>query len=269
MSLSGLKGQVQALHGFGETHPVLLAESPVEQKRVWGIRKMGLGILASRPGDTKSISVIEDIAVPVEKLGEFVRGMQHILAEHNTEGDFYAHASAGCLHIRPLLNIKTVEGVRMMRQIAAQAVDLTLRLQGVVSGEHGVGISRAEWLPKMFGEQIMQAFRLVKQAADPNGILNPGKILDSPPMDTHLRYRCKLQPTTLANRFRFLTTGRAGRRHRAVQRCRCMPQERWCDVPLIPGGPGRDAQHARQGKLTAGDDLRQVPGSSPGRKDRV
>ncbi len=183
-----LKAQAQALHGFGESHPVLLAETPAEQKRVWGIRKMGLGILASRPGDTKSISVIEDIAVPVERLGEFVRGMERILAEHHTEGDFYAHASAGCLHIRPLLNIKTRLGVQTMRQIAEQAIGLALSLQGAVSGEHGIGISRAEWLPRMFGEQVMDAFRLVKQAADPYGILNPGKILDAPGMDTNLRY---------------------------------------------------------------------------------
>ena len=126
--------------------------------------------------------------MPVERLGEFVRGMERILAEHHTEGDFYAHASAGCLHIRPLLNIKTRLGVQTMRQIAEQAIGLALSLQGAVSGEHGIGISRAEWLPRMFGEQVMDAFRLVKQAADPYGILNPGKILDAPGMDTNLRY---------------------------------------------------------------------------------
>lgn len=190
-----LKEKAQALHGFGESHPVLLAETAPEQKRVWGIRKMGLGILASRPGDIKSISMIEDIAVPVEKLGEFVRGMEQIFAEYATEGDFYAHASAGCLHIRPLLNIKTAEGVKAMRLIATQAVDLAVKLQGAVSGEHGIGIARAEWLPKMYGEQVMHAFRLVKQAADPKGILNPGKILDAPPMDTHLRYGAGYKPT--------------------------------------------------------------------------
>jgi Fe-S oxidoreductase len=149
---------------------------------------MGLGILSSRPGDIKSAAFIEDISVPVEYLGEFVREMERILAEHGSEGDFYAHASAGCLHIRPLINLKLVGGRAVMRSITAQAVDLALRLKGSISGEHGVGLSRTEWLPRMYGDEIIDAFRMLKNAADPVGILNPGKILDGPDMDINLRY---------------------------------------------------------------------------------
>ncbi|OGO27085.1 MAG: hypothetical protein A2W33_03580 [Chloroflexi bacterium RBG_16_52_11] len=185
---TGLRGKVGALGGFGETHPSLMAETPTEQKRVWNVRKMGLGILSSRPGDIKSVAFIEDISVPVENLGEFVREMERIQAENGISGDFYAHASAGCLHVRPLLNIKLADGRATMRRITAQAVDLALRLKGSISGEHGVGLSRTEWLPRLYGNEVIDAFRLLKDAADPHGIINPGKILDGPAMDVNLRY---------------------------------------------------------------------------------
>ncbi len=183
-----LRRKAENLGGYGETHPVLLAETSAEQKKVWDIRKMGLGILASRPGDVKSISIIEDIAVPVENLGEFVREMERIFSNYAIEGEFYAHASAGCLHVRPLLNIKTRSGRAKMRQVAEDAAGLAIRYRGALSGEHGVGIARSEWLPRSYGEELMQAFRQIKQAADPHGLLNPGKLLDAPPLDRNLRY---------------------------------------------------------------------------------
>jgi FAD/FMN-containing dehydrogenase/Fe-S oxidoreductase len=167
---------------------VLIAETPVSQKQVWAVRKNGLGILLSRAGDAKPLSFIEDLAVPVEALGDFVREMERILAEHGTTGEIYAHASAGCLHIRPILSLKTSQGVRDLRSIAQQAVALTLRLGGSVSGEHGDGIARSEWLEAMYGPEVTGLFRQLKQAADPHGLLNPGKIIDPPPMDRNLRY---------------------------------------------------------------------------------
>ncbi len=183
--------QAQALRDFGE---VILALSAQEQKKIWNVRKVGLGILLSRPGDTRPWSFVEDLAVPVERLGSFVRAMDEILARHQTSCEIYAHASAGCLHIRPLLNLKSEKGKHDLRSIAEQAVDLTLSLGGSVSGEHGDGLARGEWLERMYGERIMQAFRLIKQAADPLGILNPGKLVATEPgvalprMDENLRY---------------------------------------------------------------------------------
>lgn len=167
---------------------VFLAESAAAQKQVWAVRKVGLGLLASRPGKLKSTTFIEDLAVPVEHLGHFTREMERLLADYGTQGDFYAHASAGCLHIRPLLDIKTSQGYASLREIASQAVALTLSLGGSVSGEHGDGLARSEWLEQMYGGEILQAFRLLKRAADPHNLLNPGKILDAPPMDANLRY---------------------------------------------------------------------------------
>lgn len=173
---------------------VLLAESPAEQSRVWGLRKVGLGILQSQPGDTKGIGFIEDLAVPVENLGTFAAEMERLLAEHGTTAGVYAHASAGCLHIRPLLNLKSVQGRQELRRIAQQAVELTLQLGGAPSGEHGDGLARSEWLEKTFGPRIYQAFRDLKAAADPHNLLNPGKIVNLgpgsavPPMGASLRY---------------------------------------------------------------------------------
>ncbi len=184
-----LREQAEALGRLsGLLHPPIIAESPALQKAIWTVRKVGLGLLAARPGDFKSVAFIEDIAVPVERLGEFVREMEKIMGERQVEVDFYAHASAGCLHIRPMLNIKTAHGKAQMREIAALAAQLTLRLGGAISGEHGVGLARSEWLEQMLGEEVMEAFHLLKNAADPAGLLNPGKIVDAQPTDANLRF---------------------------------------------------------------------------------
>jgi FAD/FMN-containing dehydrogenase/Fe-S oxidoreductase len=163
-------------------------ESAEEQKKIWDVRKVGLGILMSRPGAHKPVAFIEDSAVPVNRLGDFVREIQKILSDHGTTAEFYAHASAGCLHIRPILNLKSSKGVTDLRSIAEQTVALTMRLGGAVSAEHGDGIARGEWLEKTYGKEIVQAFQDLKVAADPKGLLNPGKIVNPPKMDSNLRY---------------------------------------------------------------------------------
>ncbi len=168
--------------------PVLVAEDPVLQSRIWNVRKVGLGLLMSIPGDTKPIPFIEDLSIPVSKVYDFISEMGKILASHNTEGDFYAHISAGCLHLRPLINLKSLGGVSRLREIALESIELLAQLGGVPSGEHGDGIARSEWLERVFGPRIGKAFRELKYSADPNGILNPGKIVDPEPMDKNLRY---------------------------------------------------------------------------------
>jgi FAD/FMN-containing dehydrogenase/Fe-S oxidoreductase len=166
----------------------VLAISQTEQDEVWAVRKVGLGLLMSRAGDAKPLPFIEDIAVPVENLGEFVRGFERILAEHGTGGDFYAHASAGCLHVRPLLNLKTARGVEQMRGITRDVMALAKQYGGAMSGEHGDGLSHGEWLDETFGPEIIRAFDSLKTAADPEGRLNPGKVIDPPRMDANLRF---------------------------------------------------------------------------------
>ncbi len=165
-----------------------IAESLDDQARVWNIRKMGLGILDSRQQSARPAAFIEDCAVPVENLGEFVRAVEKILREHRTEGGIYAHASGGCLHIRPILDLLQGEGVRALRTISEQVLALALRLGGSMSSEHGDGIVSGEWIEKTYGAEIAEAMRALKRTADPDNILNPKKMLDAPPMDSHLRY---------------------------------------------------------------------------------
>lgn len=179
-----------------------IAESQEEQARVWNVRKVGLGLLDSRPQSARPAAFIEDCAIPVQKLGEFVREVEKILSAHGTGGGIYAHASAGCLHIRPILDLKTARGVIDLRSISEAVFALTIRLGGAMSSEHGDGLARSEYLEQTYGSELMNAMRLLKTAADPNGLLNPGKILDAPKLDTNLRYgveyRTRLWQTNLS-----------------------------------------------------------------------
>jgi len=172
---------------------VLIAETAADQKKIWAVRKVGLGLLNARHGQPKPVAFIEDLAVPVERLAEFVRSMESILQAYGTTAEIYAHASAGCLHIRPILDMKQPAGTASMRAIAQEAVRLTVQLGGSVSGEHGDGLARSEWLEALFGEELMDAMRTLKSAADPHNLLNPGKIVAAgeskpPRMDATLRY---------------------------------------------------------------------------------
>ncbi|MDP2778553.1 MAG: FAD-linked oxidase C-terminal domain-containing protein, partial [Anaerolineales bacterium] len=175
-----------AVRSLGDV--LTIAESAEEQSRVWNIRKMGLGILDSRPQAARPAAFIEDCAVPVERLGEFVREIERILAEHKTEGGIYAHASAGCLHIRPIMNLQNSEGLRALRSVGEQVFALVMSLGGSMSSEHGDGIVAGEWIEKTYGAEVTAAMRMLKRAADPHNLLNPKKMLDAPPMDSHLRY---------------------------------------------------------------------------------
>jgi FAD/FMN-containing dehydrogenase/Fe-S oxidoreductase len=165
-----------------------IAESQEDQARVWNIRKVGLGLLDSRPQSMRPVAFIEDCAIPVQRLGEFVREVEKILSSYGTEGGIYAHASAGCLHIRPILDLKTGRGVTDLRSISEAVLALTLRLGGAMSSEHGDGLARSEHLEHTYGIELLDAMRALKQAADPHNILNPGKIIDAQKMDVNLRY---------------------------------------------------------------------------------
>ena len=176
----------EAAHKVGDI--LTIAESKEDQARVWNIRKVGLGLLDSRPQSTRPVAFIEDCAIPVQRLAEFVREVERILTAHGTEGGIYAHASAGCLHIRPILDLKTARGVTDLRAISEAVLALTLRLGGAMSSEHGDGLARSEYLEQTYGPELMAAMRMLKDAADPHHLLNPGKILDAPKMDVNLRY---------------------------------------------------------------------------------
>ena len=204
----------EAVRRMGDV--LTIAESIEDQARIWNIRKAGLGILDSRPQSARPAAFIEDCAIPVENLGEFVREVERIMAEHGTEGGIYAHASAGCLHIRPVLNLQTGEGVRALRTIGGQVFALTMRLGGSMSSEHGDGIVAGEFIEPTYGKEVTDAMRLLKRAADPDSLLNPRKLFDAPPMDTHLRYGERYQAAAWKSSLRFQhERGLAG----AIEQC--------------------------------------------------
>ncbi|HEY47410.1 MAG: hypothetical protein AMJ88_02440 [Anaerolineae bacterium SM23_ 63] len=163
---------------------VIIIVDPAEQANVWFVRKVGLGILMSVRGDAKPIPFIEDAAVPVERLTDYVTNIYQYSNSVGVEQvAMYAHASAGCIHIRPLVNLKTTDGLQQLRQIAERSVELVTQYGGTTSGEHGEGLARGEFSERLFGTELVEAFREVKKAFDPAGLMNPGKVVDVPRMD--------------------------------------------------------------------------------------
>lgn len=171
--------------GRGYAYPIIKGE---RIKQVWNLRKAGLGLLSNIPGDAKPAPVIEDTAVDVEDLPAYISDFNKILEKHGLYSVHYAHAGSGELHLRPILNLKTADGQTQFRTIAEEIAKLVKKYKGSLSGEHGDGRLRGEFLPEMIGEHNYQLVKQVKQLWDPSNIFNPGKIVDSPPMDTALRY---------------------------------------------------------------------------------
>jgi FAD/FMN-containing dehydrogenase/Fe-S oxidoreductase len=160
---------------------VAIAEAG-EQKSLWDVRKAGLNIMMSMKGDGKPVSFIEDCAVPLEHLAEYTSALTEVFRKHGTEGTWYAHASVGCLHVRPVLNMKGDGAVRL-RAIAEEAAELVRRYKGAYSGEHGDGLVRSEWIAPFFGPRLTACLGEVKSWFDPRGVMNPGKIVNPPRQD--------------------------------------------------------------------------------------
>jgi FAD/FMN-containing dehydrogenase/Fe-S oxidoreductase len=159
--------------------------------KIWALRKAGLGLLSNMPGDAKPVAVIEDTAVDVNDLPAYIREFNEILGRRDLYSVHYAHAGSGELHLRPIIDLKTKDGHRLFRQIATDIAHLVKKYDGSLSGEHGDGRLRGEFIPLMVGEKNYQLFRQIKSLWDPKGIFNPGKIVDTPPMDQYLRYPAK------------------------------------------------------------------------------
>jgi FAD/FMN-containing dehydrogenase/Fe-S oxidoreductase len=161
---------------------------PQLQQAIWSFREAALGLSTAMKSDGKAISFVEDTAVAPERLRDYIERFIGIVRRHNTTAGVYAHASVGCLHVRPVVNLKTSEGVAKFEAIANEVADLVLEFGGALSGEHGDGLVRGAFNEKMFGSDLYQAFRQVKKTFDPNGLFNPGRIVDTPPITSHLRY---------------------------------------------------------------------------------
>ena len=159
-----------------------------KQARIWSLRESALGLSMAMKGDAKSVSFVEDTAVAPERLSEFIGRFLDLLKAHGTTAGLYAHASVGCLHVRPVVNLKTEAGVSKFEAIAKDVAKLVLEFGGALSGEHGDGLVRSPFMKQMFGEPLYEAFCKLKHTADPLGIFNPGKIVDAPPLTANLRF---------------------------------------------------------------------------------
>ncbi len=180
-----LQAKLQGLPGLIATLPAIEAS---QRQPLWNLRNAAVPLLLGVPGDRKPVAFIEDTAVAPEHLPRYVARFKEILHKHGTDGTFYGHASVGCLHIRPVLNIKDPTDLTRMRAITEDITDLILEFGGSLSGEHGDGLARSEWSRKMFGDVVYNAFCQVKDAFDPQHLFNPGKIVHAPPMTDNLRY---------------------------------------------------------------------------------
>ncbi len=186
------------------------------QQRIWSFREAALGLSMAMKGDGKAISFVEDTAVAPEKLRDYIERFIGLVRRHKTIAGIYAHASVGCLHVRPVVNLKTADGVAKFEAIANEVADLVLEFGGALSGEHGDGLVRGGFNEKMFGPELYQAFRQVKATFDPQRLFNPGRIVDTPPITSHLRYGAGYQTPSPVTFFDFSGHGGFGR---AVEMC--------------------------------------------------
>ncbi len=247
---SKLDGIERRMAAGGLGYAVRRMTDPAQQARVWNVRKAGLGLMMNVTGDAKPLPFVEDTAVAPEHLPEYVRRFDEIVREHGTTAGYYGHASVGCLHIRPLIDLKHDEDIGRMESISTAISDLVLEFGGAMSGEHGDGLVRSVWNEKMFGPRIYEAFRSVKAAFDPQGIMNPGKIVDSPPMTNDLRYTPDYRPLRLRTGLGYSAEGSfAG----AVEMCngqgacRKVTSGTMCPSYMVT----RDEEHSTRGRANA------------------
>jgi FAD/FMN-containing dehydrogenase/Fe-S oxidoreductase len=252
-SEAGLVAQIENLEAHlksrGVAKTFVRAMTPAQQANVWGVRKVGLGLLMSMKGDAKPLAFMEDVAVPVDRLGEYVRTVERLFVEFGVESAYYAHASAGCLHIRPVINLKTAEGVTKMRTLGAAVLDVVIAMGGAMSGEHGDGLSRSVWNGKLFGPELYSAFREVKRLFDPEHRLNPGKVVDPPDMTENLRYGAAYRALELKTHLSF---EREGGFAKAVEQCNGAGVCRKADGMMCPSYMAtREEEHSTRGRANA------------------
>jgi len=204
--LARLKDLVALMGDLGSPSSVVEVPDAGRQKELWEVRKAGLNIMMSLKGDGKPVSFIEDCAVPLQHLAEYTDALSEVFAKYGTHGTWYAHASVGTLHVRPILDMRrdgSNGGAAKMRAIAEEASTLVRKFKGAYSGEHGDGLCRGEWIEWQFGAAINDAFRSIKRHLDPIGLFNPGKIVDTPRMDEVSLFR--FPPPSASNPYRTIS----------------------------------------------------------------
>jgi FAD/FMN-containing dehydrogenase/Fe-S oxidoreductase len=220
------------------------------QARIWKLRRAALGLSMAEKGDAKALSFVEDTAVTPERLRDYIAEFLAVVARHGTQAGVYAHASVGCLHVRPVVNLKTEAGVRQFEAIAADVADLVLKYGGALSGEHGDGLVRSPFQEKMYGPVLYGAFRELKRAFDPLHLLNPGKIVDAPPLASNLRYGPAYVTPEVPTTFDFSADGglaRSAELCAGVGECRKKREGTMCPSYQAT----RDEQHSTRGRANA------------------
>ena len=227
-----------------------LAFKPEEVKAIWSVRKAGLGLLLGTKGDKKPIAFVEDTAVSPEKLPEFIKRFREVVARHDTVAGYYGHCSVGCMHIRPLINLKQDSEKSKMVSIANAISDLVLEFNGSMSGEHGDGLARSHFNQKLFGPALYDGFRQIKRAFDPKNIMNPGKIVDAPAMTESLKISPKYKTWEPQTTLDFSEQGGFAR---AVEMCSGMGEcRKKLDGTMCPSYMGTlDEEHSTRGRANA------------------
>src|SRR5574341_206396 len=227
-----------------------LAFKPEAVKAIWGVRKAGLGLLLGTKGDKKPIAFVEDAAVEPSKLPEFIKRFRAIVTGHDAVAGYYGHCSVGCMHIRPLINLKEPSEVKKMVSIANAIADLVLEFNGAMSGEHGDGLARSHFNAKLFGPALYDAFRQVKRAFDPKNLMNPGKSVDSPAMTESLKISPQYKTWEPGTTLDFTEQGGFVR---AVEMCSGMGEcRKKLDGTMCPSYMGTlDEEHSTRGRANA------------------
>src|SRR5258705_151654 len=242
----------ETLADHGHPGSVVRTIDAQSQADMTAVRKAGLNIMMSMQRDRKPVCFIEDCAVPLNDLAEFPDRLTRVFHKQGTEGTWYAHASVGCLHVRPILNMKDESGARKMRAIAEEALAIVKEYKGSHSGEHGDGISRSEFHERMFGERLVSAFEAVKGAFDPGSLFNPGKIVRAPKMDDRSLFRYKPGYQALPIRTALDWTG-AGGFLAATEMCNNNGNCRKFDAVMCPSyqatGDEKDVTRGRANSL--------------------
>ena len=221
-----------------------------EQANVWEVRRAGIGLMMGVSGDAKPIPFIEDCSVSTEKLPEYIRRVDQMIREKGTVAAYYGHASVGCIHVRPFINMKQQVDIDRMYNISREASELVMEMGGAMSGEHGDGLVRSMWNEKVFGPRLYNAFRDVKRAFDPTGIMNPGKIVDSQRIVENLRYGASYRTLNLDTKLSFDSEGGF---NRAVEMCNGVGLcRRTLDGTMCPSYMAtREEEHSTRGRANA------------------
>ena len=234
------------LVGDGGAYAAVVAREAAEQARMWRMREAGLGLLMSVRGDAKPVAFVEDTAVAPERLAEYVARFDATVRARGLRPAYYGHASVGCLHIRPFVNLKEADGLANAEGLAAEIADLVLEFGGALSGEHGDGIVRGAFTERMFGPELTRAFRELKRLWDPDGLLNPGKIVDTPPFADNLRLGPATVNAQVATAFDFSAEGGLAR---AAEQCNGQGACRKLDGGMCPSFMVTgDEEHSTRGR---------------------